>query len=307
MDHHRLDPERDELYDLEADPDEFTKAKGKWGYIEAVQRGKDPTIFVVLFEDSAAMLGLMVAFFGVWLSNTTGILYFDGIASVIIGFILGGTAVWLAYETKSLLIGEAAKRLSGAFQAAHNQIPWAQIMAMRNRLIHGYDRINWHLVWKTTTEDVPHLLTVLEGDESLGLVSGMLKLENGNWFACENYNKGLVFGVRNNVLYRTAAPKKIQAVDGIKYQYADQVVNFFLARTEIFRNVRWDNRIKVEYEHMDFFLSLKRTKWKAAACLDATAIHLRSELDPAYYAHRNASSNQYFLSKWGYANAINQF
>ncbi len=87
---------------------EFTKAKGKWGYIEAVQRGKDPTIFVVLFEDSAAMLGLLVAFLGVWLSDTTGILYFDGIASVIIGFILGGTAIWLAYETKSLLIGEAA-------------------------------------------------------------------------------------------------------------------------------------------------------------------------------------------------------
>ena len=87
---------------------EFTKAKGKWGYIEAVQRGKDPTMFVVLFEDSAAMLGLMVAFLGIWLSQATGILYFDGIASVIIGLILGGTAVWLAYETKGLLIGEAA-------------------------------------------------------------------------------------------------------------------------------------------------------------------------------------------------------
>jgi cation diffusion facilitator family transporter len=87
---------------------EFTKAKGKWGYIEAVQRGKDPTMFVVLFEDSAAMLGLLVAFLGVWLSDTTGILYFDGIASVIIGLILGGTAIWLAYETKGLLIGESA-------------------------------------------------------------------------------------------------------------------------------------------------------------------------------------------------------
>lgn len=87
---------------------EFTKAKGKWGYIEAVQRGKDPTMFVVLFEDSAAMLGLMVAFFGIWLSQTTGILIFDGIASVIIGLILGGTAIWLAYETKGLLIGESA-------------------------------------------------------------------------------------------------------------------------------------------------------------------------------------------------------
>ena len=87
---------------------EFTKAKGKWGYIEAVQRGKDPTMFVVLFEDSAAMLGLVVAFLGMWLSQKTGILYFDGIASVIIGLILGGTAIWLAYETKGLLIGESA-------------------------------------------------------------------------------------------------------------------------------------------------------------------------------------------------------
>ena len=87
---------------------EFTKTKGKWGYIEAVQRGKDPTMFVVLFEDSAAMLGIIVAFAGVLLADRTGILIFDGIASIIIGLILGGTAVWLAYETKGLLIGESA-------------------------------------------------------------------------------------------------------------------------------------------------------------------------------------------------------
>ena len=87
---------------------EFTRAKGKWGYIEAVQRGKDPSLFVVLFEDSAAMLGLIVAFIGVALTDMTGVLYFDGIASVIIGLILIGTAIWLAYETKGLLIGESA-------------------------------------------------------------------------------------------------------------------------------------------------------------------------------------------------------
>ncbi len=90
---------------------EFTKAKGKWGYIEAVQRGKDPTLFVVLFEDSAAMLGIVVAFLGVLLVDLTGILIFDGIASIIIGLILGGTAVWLAYETKGLLIGESANEM----------------------------------------------------------------------------------------------------------------------------------------------------------------------------------------------------
>ena len=87
---------------------EFTRTKGKWGYIEAIQRGKDPSLFVVLFEDSAAMLGLLVALLGVGLSQATGILYFDGAASIIIGLILLGTAVWLAYETKGLLIGESA-------------------------------------------------------------------------------------------------------------------------------------------------------------------------------------------------------
>jgi len=90
---------------------EFTKTKGKWGYIEAVQRGKDPTMFVVLFEDSAAMLGIIVAFLGVLLVDHTGILIFDGIASIIIGLILGSTAVWLAYETKGLLIGESANKV----------------------------------------------------------------------------------------------------------------------------------------------------------------------------------------------------
>jgi cation diffusion facilitator family transporter len=90
---------------------EFKKAKGQWGYIEAVQRGKDPIMFVVLFEDSAAMLGIVVAFLGVLLVDLTGILIFDGIASIIIGLILGGTAVWLAYETKGLLIGESANEM----------------------------------------------------------------------------------------------------------------------------------------------------------------------------------------------------
>jgi divalent metal cation (Fe/Co/Zn/Cd) transporter len=87
---------------------EFTRAKGKWGYVEAVKKGKDPSIFVVLFEDSAALLGLVVALIGVVSGHLLGITWADGAASVVIGLILGGTAIWLAYETKSLLIGEAA-------------------------------------------------------------------------------------------------------------------------------------------------------------------------------------------------------
>jgi cation diffusion facilitator family transporter len=87
---------------------EFSRTKGEWSYLEAVHKGKDPTIFVVLFEDAAAMLGLLVAFCGVLLAQLTGNLVYDGLASIIIGLILGSTAIWLAYETKGLLIGESA-------------------------------------------------------------------------------------------------------------------------------------------------------------------------------------------------------
>jgi cation diffusion facilitator family transporter len=89
---------------------EFSRAKGKWAYFEAVQKSKDPSLFVVLFEDSAALLGIVVAFIGVYLTAATGDARYDAAASIIIGLILGGTAAWLAYETKGLLIGEAANK-----------------------------------------------------------------------------------------------------------------------------------------------------------------------------------------------------
>ncbi len=88
---------------------EFKTQRGKRGYVEAVRKEKDPTTFAVLFEDSAAMLGLMVAFGGIVAGQLTGNPVYDGISSVIIGLILVLTAGWLAYETKSLLIGEGAR------------------------------------------------------------------------------------------------------------------------------------------------------------------------------------------------------
>jgi len=87
---------------------EFNKVKGDQGFFEAVRHSKDPTIFTVLFEDSAAMLGLMVAFIGILLASYYGVIWADGAASILIGLILAGTAILLAFETKSLLIGEAA-------------------------------------------------------------------------------------------------------------------------------------------------------------------------------------------------------
>lgn len=87
---------------------EFSRSRGEWGYFEAVHKGKDPSMFVVLFEDTAAIMGLLVALGANILSQLTGLYVFDAAASIIIGLILAVTAVWLAYETKSLLIGERA-------------------------------------------------------------------------------------------------------------------------------------------------------------------------------------------------------
>lgn len=89
---------------------EFRKVQGKRAAWQVVRASKDPTIFTVLFEDTAAMLGLLVALAGVYLGHALGIPYFDGAASILIGLILSGVAALLAYETKGLLIGEGADR-----------------------------------------------------------------------------------------------------------------------------------------------------------------------------------------------------
>lgn len=89
---------------------EFGRVRGNMGLFEAVQRSKDPTIFTVLFEDTAAMLGLIVALIGVAAADLYDLAWADGAASIVIAVILAGTAALLAYETKGLLIGEAAGR-----------------------------------------------------------------------------------------------------------------------------------------------------------------------------------------------------
>jgi cation diffusion facilitator family transporter len=89
---------------------EFSRMRGKRGVVEGVKRGKDPTVLAVLFEDSAAIAGLAVAFVGIALYQITGNPLFDAGASIVIGLILGATAMWLAFETKGMLIGESANR-----------------------------------------------------------------------------------------------------------------------------------------------------------------------------------------------------
>lgn len=55
------------------------------------------------------------------------------------------------------IIGEAANRVSKEVQAGHPMIPWPQIISMRNRLVHGYDQIDYDRLWKVVKEEVPPL------------------------------------------------------------------------------------------------------------------------------------------------------
>lgn len=87
---------------------EFNEARGDAGWWEAIRESKDPPGFIVLFEDSAALIGLVVAALGVWLSHAVGDPRIDGVASIVIGLILAAVAVVLARESKGLLIGERA-------------------------------------------------------------------------------------------------------------------------------------------------------------------------------------------------------
>ena len=75
----------------------------------ALHASKDPTTYTVLAEDSAALVGLLVAALGIWLSHELGIPELDGAASVVIGLLLAGVAVLLVRESRGLLIGEGIR------------------------------------------------------------------------------------------------------------------------------------------------------------------------------------------------------
>ena len=86
---------------------EFRKVKGRKGFWEEVKSSKDPTTFTVLFEDTAALAGLVVAMIGIFIGHALEMPVFDGLASICIGLILCGVASLLIVESKGLLLGES--------------------------------------------------------------------------------------------------------------------------------------------------------------------------------------------------------
>ena len=97
-----------EAFSLRTAIREANEVRGGRGWRQFVHLTKTPELPVVLLEDSAALIGLFLAFLGVLLSQLTGHEEWDGIGSVAVGVLLGCAAFIVGYETKSLLIGESA-------------------------------------------------------------------------------------------------------------------------------------------------------------------------------------------------------
>ena len=87
---------------------QFARAKGRIGFFKAFHLSKDPPAFMTLFEDSVALLGILVAAAGTFAATTLNLPIADGIASIAIGAMLALVSVYLARESKSLLLGEQA-------------------------------------------------------------------------------------------------------------------------------------------------------------------------------------------------------
>jgi len=107
---------------------EFAGSVRGTSWWQAVRASKDPAGFIVLFEDSAALAGLVIAAIGVWASHAWSDPRIDGVASIAIGLLLGVVAALLAREAKGLLIGEGADPAVAAqvrkIVDSHPEIMW---------------------------------------------------------------------------------------------------------------------------------------------------------------------------------------
>ncbi|MBC7655172.1 MAG: cation diffusion facilitator family transporter, partial [Oligoflexus sp.] len=88
----------------------FLKIEGKGDFYRKLKQSKDPSLFVVIFEDGAALIGLVIAAIGIFLSHYFNNPVIDGFASILIGVLLAIVAVLLVIESRKLLTGESANK-----------------------------------------------------------------------------------------------------------------------------------------------------------------------------------------------------
>lgn len=146
---------------------EFDEERGSRGIWRSVQETTDTLVLVVLFEDSAALTGLLIAAIGLGLTWATGDSVWDGVASIGIAVLLVGVAVVLAIETKALLIGEAAGRAErSAMRRAiltHRHVERiARLLTMHIGLSRVLVNLDVDLIDGLTTEEVERTIDEIE-------------------------------------------------------------------------------------------------------------------------------------------------
>lgn len=147
---------------------EFDAARGGQSWLRALTSTKDATTVIVLLENGAAMAGILIAALGLALSQVTGDPRFDGIASVLIGLVLGIVAIFLAREAKGLLIGEAAdpELIAGIRRAATRQgiMGVGEIMTIHNAPTQIVAAVNVDFDNRLSAGDVERIVDSIERD-----------------------------------------------------------------------------------------------------------------------------------------------
>jgi hypothetical protein len=146
-----------EGYSLRVAYREFRQSAGEEDDLwPAIQGSKDPSSFAILFEDSAALLGLLAAFLGIFFANLLKMPTLDGAASICIGLILVVTAMLMAAEIKGLLIGEGAR--SGTLKKICEMVQSDPAVERARRPLTMYwDRILscWHWIFSSEKRSPP--------------------------------------------------------------------------------------------------------------------------------------------------------
>jgi len=147
---------------------EFNAARGGQSWLQALTSTKDATTVIVLLENGAAMAGILIAAVGLALSQVTGDPRFDGIASVLIGVLLGVVALFLAREAKGLLIGEAAdpELIAGIRRATTREgiTGVGEIMTIHNAPEQIVAAVNVDFDNRLSAGDVERIIDAIERD-----------------------------------------------------------------------------------------------------------------------------------------------
>jgi len=122
----------------------------------------------------------------------------------------------------------------------------------------------------TEDTDISKMKEVMEKNYRIGVVGGAVI--NGN----EELNFNFNFERNKDTLYQKEIKNEWNIYKGISYVLCDCVLNFALIRKEIMKDIKWDEKIKIQGEHTDFFLRLRDTNWKVAYCPEVKIEHRQS-------------------------------